>query len=453
MPGAVGRPPAATILAALARLPLVWRRSAAAAGIYLSVGFGFLASLIAARVLTKSDYGSFLLVIVVAGFFQTLLDLTAEEALVKYGFDYSTAKDWGRLRRLFGTALVIKAAGGLLATVVLLLLAPFADSIFNHAGLEVPFLVAAALPFLQSPEGVSGAALILRGRYDVRGALLATSMALRLIGVAVGVQYGVTAAILGVVTAQIVATALLGAVGLVAFHRFPSGERVELGTHRRAILGFVVQSSVATGVVSLRGALSPMLLGVVTDPVQVGYFGPAQAPQQGLDSISAPARLILLTEQTRDWSRGAFAVVLAGVRRYMVGAATLMAIVIPPVYIFLPQLIKITYGEKYVSGATTAGRLILIAGALQFILGWTKSLPVSIGRPGLRVVTHGIESVVLIPLVLVFGSIWKVTGAGAAVLVSTVVFVAMWAFLLERIARQARLEHAATSTPAEAGGT
>jgi O-antigen/teichoic acid export membrane protein len=144
--------------------------------------------------------------------------------------------------------------------------------------------------------------------------------------------------------------------------------------------------------------------------------------------------------------------VLAGVRRYMVGATTLMAIVIPPVYVFLPQLIRITYGEKYVSGATTAGRLILIAGALQFILGWTKSLPVSIGRPGLRVVTHGVESVVLIPLVLVFGSIWKVTGAGAAVLVSTLVFCAIWVVLLERIARRA----AETSPPAvaepEAGG-
>jgi O-antigen/teichoic acid export membrane protein len=277
-------------------------------------------------------------------------------------------------------------------------------------------------------------------------------MALRLIGVAVGVQYGVTAAILGVVIAQIVATALLGVVGLIAFHRFPSGERVELGTHRRAILGFVVQSSVATGVVSLRGALSPMLLGVVTDPVQVGYFGPAQAPQQGLDSISAPARLILLTEQTRDWSRGAFAVVLAGVRRYMVGATTLMAFVIPPVYVFLPQLIRITYGEKYVSGATTAGRLILIAGALQFILGWTKSLPVSIGRPGLRVVTHGIESVVLIPLVLVFGSIWKVTGAGAAVLVSTLVFCAIWVVLLERIARRAAEKAPPAAAEPEAGG-
>jgi O-antigen/teichoic acid export membrane protein len=436
----------------LARLPLVWRRSAAAAGIYLSVGFGFLASLIAARELTRSDYGVFLEVIVVSGFFQTLLDLTAEEALVKYGFDYTAASDWGRLRRLFGAALGIKAAGGLLATVVLLVLAPFADQIFHRHGLQTPFFVAAALPLLQSPEGVSGAALVLHSRYDIRGAMLASSLALRLIGVAVGVQYGVTAAIVGVVAAQVLATALLGLVGLMAFRRFPAADRVELGDHRRAILGFVVQSSVATGVVSIRGALSPALLGMVTNPLQVSYFGPAQAPQQGLDAISSPARLILLTEQTRAWSRGRFEVVLSGVRRYTLGATVVMAVLIPPLYVFLPDLIHYTYGEKYVHGATQAGRLILIAGALQFILGWTKSFPVSIGRPGLRVLVHGIESAVLIPLVLVFGSIWKVTGAGAAVLISTGVFCAIWAVLLGRISRQARLDLAGASALSEAPG-
>jgi O-antigen/teichoic acid export membrane protein len=419
----------------LARLPLVWRRSAAAAGIYLSVGFGFLAGLLAARELSKGQYGLFAEVIVVSGFFQTLLDLTAEEALVKYGFDYSTASDWGRLRRLFTAALGIKAAGGLLATCVLLVLAPFADSIFSAHGLETPFLVASALPLLQSPEGVSSAALILHGRYDVRGALLACSMALRLIGVAVGVQYGVTAAIVGVVAAQAAATALLGAVGWAAFKRFPAAIRAPLGDHRRGIVGFVVQSSLATGVVSLRGALSPALLGLVTNPLQVGYFNIAQSPQQGLDAISSPARLILLTEQTRDWSRGAFDVVLSGVRRYMVGATVAMAVLIPPVYVFMPELIGNIYGEKYVGGATNAARLILLAGALQFILGWAKSFPVSIGRPGLRVLVHGIESAVLIPLVLVLGSIWSVTGAGAAVLISTGVFCVLWLVLLARIRR------------------
>ena len=201
---------AATILGSLARLPLVWRRSAAAAGIYLSVGFGFLATVLTKRQLDTEHFGLLTIVIVSAGFFQTLLELTAEEALVKYGFDYSTAGDWGRLRRLFRAALVLKVVGGILAAVVLALLAPFADQIFNGHGLQTPFLIVSLLPLLYSPEGVSSAALILHGRYDIRGWMLASSMALRLAGLAIGAHYGVTEAVLGLVLSQAVATFIFG---------------------------------------------------------------------------------------------------------------------------------------------------------------------------------------------------------------------------------------------------
>jgi O-antigen/teichoic acid export membrane protein len=69
------------------------------------------------------------------------------------------------------------------------------------------------------------------------------------------------------------------------------------------------------------------------------------------------------------------------------------------------------------------------------VVSWSKSLPVSIGRPGLRVLAHGVETVVLIPLVVAFGSLWGATGAGAAVLISSVVFSALWFVLLARIRR------------------
>jgi len=419
------------------------RRSAAAAGIYVSVGFGFLATVLTKRQLDTTAFGLLTIVIVTAGFFQTLLDFTAEEALVKYGFDYSAAGDWGRLRRLFRATLVVKAAGGLLAMAVLAGIAPFADQIFSGHDLEVPFLIASLLPFLQSPEGVSSAALILHGRYDVRGWMLASSMALRLTGLAIGAHYGVTEAVIGLVGSQAAATIVLGAAGVYAFRRFPHADHTELGQHRRGILGFVVQSSLATGVVSLRGTLSPILLGVVTNPGEVGYFKIAQSPQNGFASLSSPVRLIMLTEQTRDWARGAYDVVFAGVRRYMIGATVLMAIVVPPLLYFMPDLIHIVFypdknGAHEAAAVAPAARFILIAGALQVIWGWSKSLPVSIGRPGLRVVAHGIESVVLIPLVVVFGVAWGATGAGAAVLVSTVVFCALWTVLIARIHREPR---------------
>lgn len=420
------------------------RRSAAAAGIYLSVGFGFLATVLTKRQLDTEHFGLLSVVIVSTGFFQTLLDFTAEEALVKYGFDYTAAKDWGRLRRLFRAALAVKVAGGLLAAMVLAALAPFADSIFNGHDLEVPFLIASLLPLLYSPEGVSSAALILHGRYDIRGWMLASSMALRLAGLAIGAHYGVTEAVVGLILSQAVATFIFGGAAMYAFRRFPHADQMELGPHRRGILRFVVSSSLATGVVSLRGTLSPILLGAVTNPIEVGYFRIAQSPQNGFASLSAPVRLILLAEQTRDWSRNAFDAVFRGLRRYMIGATALMVVVVPPLYVFMPDLVHIVFypgknGAHEAAQVAGAARLILIAGALQVIWGWSKSFPVSIGRPGLRVLAHGVESIVLIPLVVVFGLAWGATGAGGAVLASTVVFCAVWTVLLVRIHREPRV--------------
>ena len=77
--------------------------------------------------------------------------------------------------------------------------------------------------------------------------------------------------------------------------------------------------------------------------------------------------------------------------------------------------------------------MILIAAAIHFALGWTKSLPVTIGRPRLRIVTHGLETIVAIPLVALLGDEWGATGAAIGVLVSTVVFALAWIVVIARL--------------------
>jgi Na+-driven multidrug efflux pump len=64
------------------------------------------------------------------------------------------------------------------------------------------------------------------------------------------------------------------------------------------------------------------------------------------------------------------------------------------------------------------------------VYGWTKTLPVSIGRPGLRILAHGVEVATFVPLLLVFGSKWGAEGAAWAMLASTGVFCALWTVLL-----------------------
>ena len=158
----------------------------------------------------------------------------------------------------------------------------------------------------------------------------------------------------------------------------------------------------------------------------------AQSPQSGFAAASSPVRLILLTEQTRDWEHGRERRVIEGVKRFMLGAAAVAAVSVPIFMWAMPWLVRVVFGEEY-EPAVTAARIVLVAAALQLVFGWTKSFPVTIGRPGLRIVAHGIETAVLLPLVAMLGAGWGVTGAAVATLVSSAVFAATWTVLLLRV--------------------
>jgi O-antigen/teichoic acid export membrane protein len=412
------------------------RRSATAAGLYLSVALGILGTIAAARMLGLEGFGRFATVLAVVGLAQTLLDLTVEESLTKFGFRYVVAEDWGKLHRLFRRALELKLVGGALASLVLLALAPVADTIFGD-GLAGPMAAGAAIPFLASPENVSASALLLRGRYDLRGLLLSVTMGVRLVAIVVGASIGVTAALGALAVGQLVATAIVGTAGTVALRRFPPAETRSLGSDRREIFSFVLRSSVATGVVSLRTALAPVLLGVVAGTTQVGYYRVALAPQSGFSAASAPVRLVLLTEQTRDWEYGREQTVLRGLRRYSLGAAAVAAVAVPVFLLAMPWLVRVVFGNEYLP-AVDAARIVLVAAAILLVLGWSKSLPVTIGRPHLRIVTHGIETLVLLPLVVVLGARWDVTGAAVAILVATFAFALTWVVVLVRLREELR---------------
>jgi O-antigen/teichoic acid export membrane protein len=422
-------------MAAAMRSRLFLRRSAAAAGIYSSAVLGFLATVVAAHRFSTTTFGLYALVIAATGFFQSLLDLTVEEALVKYGFRYAAREDWGRLRALFRGALLFKLAGAVLAALALLLLAPLAHAVLHKGGLATPLAIAALLPIAQFAEGTAGVALVLRERYDLRALFLVVSMGLRLCAVAVGAGYGLSETIAAVVAAQAVSTAAIAAAGVAAFRRFPRAAATPLGSERRGILAFLGQSSVASVMTSLTTPLATLVLGRVASTAQVAWFRVALAPQQGLATLSAPARLILLTEQTRDWERGTRATVFAGIRRYMGGALLLCALVLPPLLVFTPDIVRLLFSAKN-EGAVDATRIVLVAGALRLVYGWTKSFPVSIGRPNLRIWTHGLETLVLVPLAGVLGAAWGATGAAGAVLASSAAFCAYWTVLYLRIRRE-----------------
>jgi O-antigen/teichoic acid export membrane protein len=415
------------------RSRVLWRRSATAVWAYLATVLGFLTTVVATRELGVGEYAKFAAVFAATTFFQVLFDLTFEEALVKYGFRYTESERWGRLRRLFDVALRVKLLGGLIGGLAMVALAPFAQQLWGSGGVFWPMLIAAALPVAQAPETVAAGALILRGRYDIRAAFLAISMSLRLAGLAVGALYGLTGAVTGLVVAQVIATAAIVPAGIAAFRRFPAVPAEPIAEDRREIRRFLTSSTVVSSLVSGRGTLGTALVPIVAPIVQAAYFRNAQAPATGLAALSGPVRLVLLTEQTRDFEAGRHDRMYAMLRSYITKATLVMVVAVPLLWWWMPFLMGLAYGEAFRLHATDAARLVLVAAAIQFVFGWTKSFPVSIGRPGLRIVAHSVEIAVFVPLLLVLASKWGATGAAAALLVSTLVFCALWVVLLARI--------------------
>ena len=119
-----------------------------------------------------------------------------------------------------------------------------------------------------------------------------------------------------------------------------------------------------------------------------------------------------------------------------------MLVAVPVFFVAMPWLVRTVFGTEY-EGAVDAARIVLLAAAVHFTIGWTKSLPVTIGRPQLRIVTHGLETIVAIPLAAVLGARWGATVAAIGVLASTLVFAASWFVVLSRIRDEVRASDAA----------
>jgi O-antigen/teichoic acid export membrane protein len=405
------------------------RRSTTAVGVYAATILGVGTTVAASRIL-GDGFAAFAVVFSIVGFFQMLLDLTVDEALIKYGFRYVTAEDWGRLRRLFEVALGFKLVGGVLALVVIAALAPFSDQIWSgQHGLAWPLVAGAFVPLAQATETIAGCALILRERLHVRAWFYTVGMGARLAGVAIGSTQGVLGAMIGLLAGQIVSSLAITGTGWRAWRDFPIHESRPLAEDGADLRRFIVSSSAATSLTSGRATLGTWLIGAIAPFWQAAYFRVAQSPLTAMAAISGPARLVLLAEQTADYERGHRDRVRRLLVRYIVLSAVVMIVVVPVGWFLTPYVMEI-YGHRYRLHATTAARIVLFVGALQFVSGFSKTLPVSIGRPNLRVVSHGIEVAVFIPLLVVFAHYWGATGGALAMLVSTGVFCVVWAWLL-----------------------
>ena len=302
-----GRPTAALYWAPQMRFRVLWRRAATAVGIYGSALFGILATIVAARELSNPDFARFALVFAITGLLQLFLDLTIDEVVVKYGNRYAARGDWGRFQRLFAARPAREARSAAWSarsrSSLAALLSPW---IWTIDGLRGALLVAALIPLVQAPEGMASAALLSatattcappacsgrwrcgsprsrsarRSAWSRRSSRSSSRRSSR----------RVTVSAVGARTRSVASRASRPSRSATTRRRSARSR-----SSRRSPSGLHVAARAPAARARRRRRDARR---------RSAYFRIAQAPQTAFASLSAPARIVLLAEQTRDVEHG-----------------------------------------------------------------------------------------------------------------------------------------------------
>ena len=384
-----------------------WRLAGhTAAGVWLASGVSILATIVAARALGPSDYGSFLLGLAAVNTVAIFLDVTFEEATNFYGNRALHDRDLGGLRALLRLSLRVDIAIGVVVTALVIALSGVLADLASAGQLDPTLVQISAFSVLvTTADSTAYAALALAGRVDLRARALAATSALRLIGVIIAVQ-------LGGAEAVAISYVLGGAAGSLVLARYawregwrkwapePGAKPETRPVGTRELVRFGFHSSLTSSVQSVSGTLVPVILARVAGIASVGVYRVARLPIVAANTLQAPMRLSMFPEQSRLVAQGRMAEVRRSTKGYTVIAFGIGIVGAAVGYVVMPWLIPFLYSSSF-EAAVTPARIMLIAAVFNLAFLWRKTLLAALGRPEIRTRLVAIEVVVILSVLLV----------------------------------------------------
>jgi hypothetical protein len=283
---------------------------------------------------------------------------------------------------------------------------------------------------------MAAATLLVRNRYDVRGALLAWSMALRLAAIAIGASMGFMQTIHRDRDCAAVSTVSVSAVGLNAFRRWPqvAASSAGLGSHSRPLVRAPVDDRLGA---SRRCAAScrPCWSGWSRAKSQIANFRVAQAPQRRSPRCRRPCGSCC-SRSSRDVEHGRGDRAFRLLRRYIATTALLSCVFVPILWFATPWLVRLRRATR----PRTPLR-VMLPPPPSVRLRLDRRFPVSIGR-GPRLRTAGAaapSSDGSRALVVVLADAYGATGAQPGSSGSSLVLAAFWTISLVRLPLQATM--------------
>lgn len=376
----------------------------------------------------KQDYGLYLLVLAVTGYF-TLLDFGVSSAVVKYVAEYRGRGDHHYQRRILSTAFAFYVLVGILVGLALLALSFFADRLLHlspaSALLSQRLLITAgSFSLILWPTTAFRGAVEGFQRYDVIAVVTVIAQSLRFISVIVALTLG--AGVLAVLVCLYIATLAENLTFYRFIRKWDRTCRVNLSACDletfRLILGFSVYLFAGSVTSLIIFQLDHVIVGAFVSVSAVTMFGIAHnlhAAIKSLDNLIAapPWAASAELEGRRDYI-GQRRLLLRGTRYIALFFLPLVVITV----VFAPPLIRHWMGPGF-EGSVRPAQILLCSWI--FISLWETGNGILTTKGLLRVplllsVIHGLLHLVF-SLVLV-----RLLGITGTALATTIPVALMW---------------------------
>ena len=350
----------------------------------------FGATALMARALGPIEFGLVVLMHTYVMLIRALLDFDSMEAIVRYGVPALDASDTKTLGKLIHVCRRIDKQTRMAATLIALLVAPFAGPLIGMDTKHVVLLMIYSSVLLTTGIGSAKGVLRLYNRFDILGRYLTIAPTLRFLGVvlawAIGAPIEIFVAIWG--SAYMLENAY---IMYQAKHKY----RVQIN---QALVGVNLKNSSINDFDGLRHFIwvtywqsnidllpkhfTTLLVGHLLGPAEAGLLRLAREIASALSRPALLIRQVVFTDLTRAWNEGSAAFDVVAYRTALLGGALGMVFV----------ALSYFFGE-YLLGSLLGSQFIAAKGVLTLmLLAATLDLASSPLLSGLYAMGHAIKT-------------------------------------------------------------
>jgi len=394
---------------------------------FYSTGLAFVRSVLIARGLGATLFGSYTLVVAFVGLVQEFLNLNLGTALIKFGAGYHAENRNDKLFALVKASMRVSALMALLSVIAIVVLTCFQNTGLHQFqqmdGYVIAYAIAASITYFNS---ISRGMLRLYYRFRISSIIEIIMDTVET--VVVGVVLFFFPKDISVFFPAIIVVRFINAFicNFIAFlelkgewsHHYDVGTEI-LANDRRAIQDFVIGNSLGNTLKTMISQGDVLLLGLLTGPEQVAYYAIAKKLAYAILTITDPLASSIYPQLAKLLAERKFneaTTMLGKITRFSVIPAAVFFIVM---YFLHQWMIVALYGAEFTLAASSF--MFFLAGALLgAVTFWTLPLVQSLGLIRMRILAYLITIVAGVALSYLLIPSFNAAGMAMALLITNI---------------------------------